>query len=474
MTTTNLPRLGEMTIEGIPPFTESIKITFDDQVNLFIGPNGTGKSTIMRLLSWDFPNSGIPGYKQDGWSAPIKGRWPRNPDGSTNFRAVPQAYFPPVRVGMPISFSTRVRQTDSRIDDPWDNIISASPWNFFDGSRVYHAMQKLYRESLYGLNNRTRAAAVAYAAHRCVKDICDEVIASSIPKNIRTYESLQGQASDPGSDLPAELLNQPIEHYAMGVDTDEGSDETLYVGELSTGTQGVFLWVYYLTLTLARTYNFADEWQNQAGIVFIDEVENHLHPTWQRRVLPALARHFPGLQIFASTHSPFVVAGLKRGQVHKLYKENGIIKTPDLTVEERAQQIVGWTIEEILREFMDVDDPTDESTANAAATLRWLRYQRPGSEDAETWKQQKTSMLQSLEYPGRDELAALKWLQSHTIVRGDAEQWWNTKMDELRATVRRDFLAGGPIAAQRELFLEQLQELLRDDEADSQEGVQEG
>jgi hypothetical protein len=47
------------------------------------------------------------------------------------------------------------------------------------------------------------------------------------------------------------------------------------------------------------------------GLVLIDEVELHLHPRWQREMLPALRRAFPNLQIVASTHSPQVVASVE-------------------------------------------------------------------------------------------------------------------------------------------------------------------
>lgn len=43
------------------------------------------------------------------------------------------------------------------------------------------------------------------------------------------------------------------------------------------------------------------------GIVLIDEVELHLHPTWQQIVLPGLLRAFPGLQFIVTTHSPQVL-----------------------------------------------------------------------------------------------------------------------------------------------------------------------
>lgn len=44
------------------------------------------------------------------------------------------------------------------------------------------------------------------------------------------------------------------------------------------------------------------------GILLIDEVEQHLHPRWQRHILQRLKQQLPGTQIFASTHTPLVVS----------------------------------------------------------------------------------------------------------------------------------------------------------------------
>ena len=106
------------------------------------------------------------------------------------------------------------------------------------------------------------------------------------------------------------------------------------------------------------------------AILLIDEIENHLHPTWQRRVIPALLEHFPGLQIFATTHSPFVVAGLKAGQVHLLNRdpETGVV-----TATTNDRDVIGWTADEILRNMMGVDEPTDQLTVDRANRLRQLR-----------------------------------------------------------------------------------------------------
>ena len=62
------------------------------------------------------------------------------------------------------------------------------------------------------------------------------------------------------------------------------------------------------------------------GIVFIDEIDLHLHPLWQRKVLRQLNSIFPNVQFIVTTHSPNVVMGaLDLVQVIKL--DNGIIDT---------------------------------------------------------------------------------------------------------------------------------------------------
>ena len=159
-----------------------------------------------------------------------------------------------------------------------------------------------------------------------------------------------------------------------------------YMWESSgTGTEGVTVGTVYAGIeNAAPLRSFAEDWPKRPAILLIDEIENHLHPTWQRRVIPALLEHFPGLQIFATTHSPFVVAGLKAGQVHLLNRdENGVVKATTNT-----EDIVGWTADEILRVFMGVDDPTDDVTATAARELRRLRDEGTRADEGEEEERQ--------------------------------------------------------------------------------------
>lgn len=56
------------------------------------------------------------------------------------------------------------------------------------------------------------------------------------------------------------------------------------------------------------------------GLVLIDEIDLHLHPRWQRRVLGDLRRTFPRLQFVVTTHSPQVIASARRDEVRILSK----------------------------------------------------------------------------------------------------------------------------------------------------------
>jgi predicted ATP-binding protein involved in virulence len=59
------------------------------------------------------------------------------------------------------------------------------------------------------------------------------------------------------------------------------------------------------------------------GAVLIDEIELHLHPQWQREVLPALQKTFPNIQFIVTTHSPQVLSNVKKEEIFIL--ENGAL-----------------------------------------------------------------------------------------------------------------------------------------------------
>ena len=82
------------------------------------------------------------------------------------------------------------------------------------------------------------------------------------------------------------------------------------------------------------------------GIVLIDEVDMHLHPAWQKRIVEDLHYIFPKIQFIMTTHSPSVLANVK--QEHILLLEDGEVCLPNNTT-------YGRDVSDILREMMKIE-----------------------------------------------------------------------------------------------------------------------
>src|SRR5436309_3243341 len=57
---------------------------------------------------------------------------------------------------------------------------------------------------------------------------------------------------------------------------------------------------------------------NCSGVVLIDELDTHLHPTWQREIGFWLREKFPNIQFIVGTHSPFLAQVTDEGPTHPL------------------------------------------------------------------------------------------------------------------------------------------------------------
>lgn len=64
-------------------------------------------------------------------------------------------------------------------------------------------------------------------------------------------------------------------------------------------------------LSLSKDFTVDDNFLNSFGIVIIDEIETHLHPKWQREILPILTKIFPNIQFFIATHSPQIISSVE-------------------------------------------------------------------------------------------------------------------------------------------------------------------
>ncbi len=85
------------------------------------------------------------------------------------------------------------------------------------------------------------------------------------------------------------------------------------------------------------------------GIVFIDEIEPHLHISWQTKIIGVLREFFPNTTFFISTHSPLVLAGLKNGEGYELISDGVRVKAKAI------DNIENYFLNDIVKEFFGVD-----------------------------------------------------------------------------------------------------------------------
>ena len=96
----------------------------------------------------------------------------------------------------------------------------------------------------------------------------------------------------------------------------------------------------------------------QRGLILIDEIENHLHPSWQRKIFPTLRKVFPDIQIIATTHSPFVVQTVPKSEIYLLDSQY-----PTEAYHPQAQT-EGSQIDSLIARVFDLSDRGDQKIVN--------------------------------------------------------------------------------------------------------------
>lgn len=132
--------------------------------------------------------------------------------------------------------------------------------------------------------------------------------------------------------------------------TPDGKKEKLMFRQLSDGYRniiGMVADIAYRCIKL-NPHLGEDAIKSTPGIVLIDELDLHLHPNWQRRIVDDLKNAFPNVQFVATTHSPFIIQALKSEELVIL--DNQIKKDgdPDMkSIEDLAANEMG--VEEVHR-----------------------------------------------------------------------------------------------------------------------------
>lgn len=113
------------------------------------------------------------------------------------------------------------------------------------------------------------------------------------------------------------------------------------------------------------------------GMVLIDELDLHLHPSWQKTIINQLKKTFPKVQFVATTHSPFVIQGTNQGELFRLQNNQqlNVGGADDYSLEDIAEYLQNvpdpaWSIKkremyEAAKEYFQLLDILQSNSNNA-------------------------------------------------------------------------------------------------------------
>jgi len=164
--------------------------------------------------------------------------------------------------------------------------------------------------------------------------------------------------------------------------------------------------------------------KSTSGVVLIDEIDLHLHPKWQRRVVRDLQTAFPELQFIATTHSPFILQSLDPGEVIDLNQSPDIrqIETaPDgIAAPGPSNEFSNRSIEDIVEEVMGVEVPQRsrryQEMSDAAKKYYRILQEAKGADQTE--KEELKRRLDELSAPFSDNIAYHAFLEMKKISAG--------------------------------------------------------
>ncbi len=326
-------RISKLEVNNIGPFGH-LELDFPEkpagmsdraEIHILTGENGTGKTTLLEML--------VLGIKLN----------PSTIESSNKFRFHNQESSVKIDFGAHagyLQFYKNMKPESKVLPES----ISTSFWNYhyapnlpysiaFFAYSGYRRIGRISIESIQELQGHPFNNALGFHSTANPQDII-QWIANSITKQLLAKNQNDKKAAERFEkaitnlqDAISGIIEKPVrfslEFEPLNVIV-EVDHETLDFNLLPDGLKSIISWIADLLMRMDRV-----KWENDTPvfernfILFLDEIEVHLHPAWQRKILPAVQKLFPNAQIFISTHSPFVVGSVDGAWIHKFVKPNG-------------------------------------------------------------------------------------------------------------------------------------------------------
>ncbi|MDB9375104.1 AAA family ATPase [Nodularia sphaerocarpa] len=214
--------------------------------------------------------------------------------------------------------------------------------------RTQHSFEQIdiYENALQGIGSEFK---LFFEWFRNREDLESEFI-----RDNRDYQDVQLEAVRQAiSSLIPDFDNLRVRRSPLRM-TLQKQGEELIVNQLSDGEKCLLAMVGDLARRLAIANPGLSDPLQGSGIILIDEIELHLHPKWQRGIIPDLTRTFPNCQFIVTTHSPQVISDVKPEGIYLLEKtDQGVIA-------KRPESSFGRDSNRILEDLMDVPERPQE------------------------------------------------------------------------------------------------------------------
>jgi hypothetical protein len=138
-----------------------------------------------------------------------------------------------------------------------------------------------------------------------MKSLLDDIIKDVVPGEFQRFAPLDST-------------------YVIKVKTDDSttaSPNDIPFDDLSQGMTSIFNWLGVLTQRIYDFYPDDDKPERNYAIALIDEIDAHLHPDWQRRLVELTKKFFPNVQVLATSHSPLLAGALRKQEICVLERD---------------------------------------------------------------------------------------------------------------------------------------------------------
>lgn len=181
----------------------------------------------------------------------------------------------------------------------------------------------------------------------------------------------------------------------------KGGDKVL-VNQLGSGYQSLVTWVVDLAKRMFDRYPDSENPLAERAVVLVDEIDLHLHPDWQRKIIAFLSEKFPKTQFIVTAHSPLVVQSADKVNLVLLERDPETDKVK--ITQPKIENFQGWSVEEILTDLMGMGDKIHSD--------RYLGLLKAFNEglDEDNYQKSKVAFdeLQQILRPGSTKLELLK------------------------------------------------------------------